>query len=155
VKTIYKIFDIIIMNTLPHDIIREHILPYTYKHQSQELCDDIKSFNICVLYLRRLYYERWKHSFYYEEEADVNWLDNDLSSYLNDDQPTMLGFTDNCIEKYSRIFILKNKDKKLVSNYIDRYISHGTKALSSINIQIGILTPKEREYFISYYCKLL
>jgi len=146
----YKIFNIMYMNRLPIDIIREHILPYTYEPQSKELCDDIKSFNICMLYLRSLYYDRWKHSFHYEEDADMNWLDNDLSSYFNDEQAIMLGFTENCIAKYSRIFALKNKNKKLVTNYIRKYTGYGTKVMNSINIQMGILTPKEREHFILF-----
>ena len=40
------------MNTIPIDIIREHILPYTYDPQSQELCDDIRSFYKCKFYFR-------------------------------------------------------------------------------------------------------
>ena len=146
----YKIFIIMFMNRLPIDIIREHILPYTYEPQSKELCNDIKSFYKCMNYLRLLYYERWKHSFHYEEDADLNWLDNDISRYFNDDQAIMLGFTENCIEKYSRIFRLKNKNTQTVSNYIRTYTGYGTKALTSINIQMGILTPKEREDFILF-----
>ena len=138
------------MNKIPIDIIREHILPYTYKPQPQELCDDIKSFINCKIYLKKLYNERWKDSFYYEEDADVNWLDNDLGRFFNDDRATMLGFTDNCIAKYSLIFGLKNSNRKTVSNYINSHTGYETEVLNSINIQIGILTPKEREEFISF-----
>lgn len=138
------------MNKIPIDIIREHILPYTYEPQSVELCDDIKSFINCKIYLKKLYHERWKDSFYYEEEADVNWLDNDLGRFFNDDRATMLGFTDNCISKYSRIFGLKNSNRKSVSNFINSHTGYKTEVLNSINIQIGILTPKEREEFISF-----
>lgn len=138
------------MNTIPIDIIREHILPYIYEPQSQELCDDIKSFYKCKFYLRNLYYERWKFSFCYEPDADVNWLDNDLTRFLNNDSATMLGFTNNCIQKFSRIFGLKGKNKKTISNYIDKHTGCEAKALNSINIQIGILTPKERQDFISF-----
>ena len=62
----------------------------------------------------------------------------------------MLGYTDNCIAKYSRIFGLKNSNRKSVSNYINKHTGYGSKVLDSINIQIGILTPKEREEFISF-----
>tara|TARA_B100000902_G_C26894862_1_gene709208 strand:+ start:231 stop:662 length:432 start_codon:yes stop_codon:yes gene_type:complete len=138
------------MNTIPIDIIREYILPYTYKPQSQELCDDIKSFYTCKIYLRKLYYERWKHSFYYEPDADINWLDNDLTRFFNNDCATMLGFTNNCIAKFSRIFGLKNKNRKTISNYINKHTGCETNALNSINIQMGILTPEERQSFISF-----
>ena len=138
------------MNTIPIDIIREHILPYTYKPQSQELCHDIKSFYKCKFYLRKLYYERWRSSFYYEPDADINWLDNDLTRFFNNDCATMLGFTNNCIAKFSRIFGLKNKNRKTISNYINKHTGCETKALNSINIQMGILTPEERQSFISF-----
>jgi hypothetical protein len=143
------------MNTIPIDIIREHILPYIYEPQSRELCDDIKSFYKCKFYLRNLYYERWKFSFYYEPDADINWLDNDLTRFLNNDCATMLGFTNNCIQKFSRIFGLKGKNRKTISNYIDKHTGCETKALNSINIQIGILTPKERQDFISFSHSLI
>lgn len=138
------------MNTLPVDIIREHIFPYTYQLQSKELCNDIISFHNCKLHLKKMYYERWKDSFDYEEDADINWLDNDLGRFFNDDRATMLGFTDNCIVKYSRIFGLKNNNRKTVSSYIIHHTGRGSKAADSINIQLGILTPKEREEFISF-----
>lgn len=138
------------MNKIPFDIIREHILPYTYQPQPKELCHDIISFNNSKLHLKKMYYERWKNSFYHEEHADVNWLDNDLGRFFNDDRATMLGFTDNCIAKYSRIFGLKNSNRKTVSNYINSHTGYGSNVLDSINIQIGILTPKEREEFISF-----
>ena len=138
------------MNKIPIDVIREHILPYTYEPQSKELCNDIKSFNKCKHYLKKLYYERWKNDFYYEKDADINWLENDLVSFFNDHRATMLGYTDNCIAKYSRIFGLKNSNRKSVSNYINKHTGYGSKVLDSINIQIGILTPKEREEFILF-----
>lgn len=64
------------MNTLPVDIIREHIVPYTYLPQTKEFCDNVKSFISSKARLRQLYCDRWKDAFHYEENADLNWLDN-------------------------------------------------------------------------------
>ena len=51
---------------------------------------------------------------------------------------------------YSRIFTLQNRNRKTISNYIHKHTGYGTIALNSINIQMGILTPKEREDFILF-----
>jgi hypothetical protein len=59
------------MDKLPIDIIREEILPYTYQPQPKELCNDIRSFYNIRDYLYKLYYNRWLHTFQFEENADL------------------------------------------------------------------------------------
>lgn len=137
------------MNKLPIDIIREKILPYTYQPQSKELCYDIRSFYNIRDYLCKLYYKRWNNAYYYEENADLNWLDNDLGRFCNDDKAMMYGFTDNCIAKYSRIFGLKNSNRKKISNYINK-ITVTSNVIHSINIQIGILNVEERLKLVDF-----
>ena len=78
------------MDKLPIDIIREEIIPYTYTPQPKELCKDIRSFYNIRDYLCKLYYDRWFHTFHYEENADLNWLDNDICRFFNDDIATNL-----------------------------------------------------------------
>ena len=51
------------MNKLPLEVIREHIIPYTYSPQNDELLDDIKSFYIVRNLLLNIYYCRWKEAF--------------------------------------------------------------------------------------------
>lgn len=138
------------MNKLPVDIIREHILPYTYLPQTKELCDDVKSFTSIKTRLRQLYYDRWKDTFQYEENADLNWLDNDLIRFLNDDVATMNGFTDKCVKKYSRLYVLRNSTNEAIFNYIYNHTGSNQTVTYSINLQLGILTPSERDEFTSF-----
>jgi hypothetical protein len=135
---------------LPIEIIRENIIPYTYKLQSKELTHDIQSFNKTKKVLKEIYYIRWKDTFEYETDADLNWLDNDITRFYNEDQATMYGYKNNCIKKYKRLFIL---EKKQLETTI-KYISKRRKAKQSINIQLGLLFPEERNRFIKFALSL-
>lgn len=138
------------MDTLPIEIIREHIVPYTYCPQPKELCQDIKSFINVRDYLHKLYYERWKFSLEYEENADKNWLDNDIGRFMNEDQATMLGYVDSIVNKYSRIFKLFNKDPKEIRSFIEKTTHYSGKVEHSINVQLGILRYDERIKLVDF-----
>ena len=125
-------------------------MPYTYKLQSKELTHDIQSFNKTKQVLKEIYYIRWKDTFEYETDADLNWLDNDIIRFYNEDQATMYGYKNNCIKKYKRLFIL---EKKQLETTI-KYISKRRKAKQSINIQLGLLFPEERNRFIDFALSL-
>jgi len=137
------------MDKLPIDIIREEILPYTYQPQPKELCNDIRSFYNIRDYLYKLYYDRWLHTFQFEENADLNWLDNDICRFFNDDRATMFGYTDNCLNKYKRNFNLKDKTGKEVRDYINKIISC-KNVKYSINVQVGILKCEERLKLVDF-----
>ena len=135
---------------LPLEIIITHIIPYTYEFQTKELINDIHSFYNVKEYLKKVYYERWKNTFEYEINADLNWLDNDINRFFNEDVPTMLGYKNNCIEKYKRLYILHNKKVEK----IHKYISKRRKAIQNINILLGILNPIERIKLIDFALSL-
>jgi hypothetical protein len=135
---------------LPIDIIRENIIPYTYTPQSKELINDIHSFNKTKQYLKEVYYVRWKNTFEYEIDADLNWLDNDIHRFFNEDQATMVGYKNNCIIKYKRLYILQKKQLETTI----KYISKRRKAIQNINIQLGLLVPEERIRFIKFALSL-
>lgn len=88
--------------------------------------------------------------YYYEKKTHLNWLDNELGRFCNDDKPMMYSFTDNCIAKYSRIFGLKNSNRKKISNYIHKITGFTSNVICSINIQIGILNIQERLKLIDF-----
>lgn len=135
---------------LPIEIIRENIIPYTYNPQSKELIYDIQSFNKTNQVLKELYYKRWKDTFEYEINADLNWLENDINRFFNEDQATMYGYKNNCIKKYKRLYILQKKQLETTI----KYISKRRKAKQSINIQLGLLFPEERNRFIKFALSL-
>ena len=135
---------------LPIDIIRENIIPYTYNPQSKELINDIHSFDKTKKVLQELYYLRWKDTFEYEKEADLNWLENDINRFFNEDQATMYGYKNNCLKKYQRLYILEQKQLETTI----KYISKRRKPQQSINIQLGLLFPEERNRFIDFALSL-
>ena len=139
-----------LFNKLPLEIILTHIIPYTYNPQSKELINDIHSFNKTKQYLKEVYYIRWKDTFEYEIDADLNWLDNDIHRFFNEDQATMVGYKNKCIQKYKRLFCLQKKQLETTI----KYISKRRKPQQSINIQLGLLVPEERVRFIKFALSL-
>ena len=139
-----------IFKKLPLEIIFTHIIPYTYNPQSKELINDIHSFYNTKEYLKKVYYLRWKDTFEYEINADLNWLDNDISRFFNENQATMHGYKNKCIQKYKRLYILQKKQLETTI----RYISKRRKAVQNINIQLGLLNPEERIRLIEFSLSL-
>lgn len=134
------------LNRLPIEIIREHIIPYTYNPQPEELCKDIRSFYCVREHLCDAYYERWKNI---EPGEYINWLENDIIRFLNNDKATMWGYTENYIEKISRLYLLKDKNQIEIRLYIHKKVMF-FETKYAINIFLGILTPDERIELIKF-----
>jgi hypothetical protein len=100
--------------------------------------------------LLNIYYHRWKKSFNYEENADLNWLYNDITRFYNDDNPTMFGYTDNCIKKFQRCYMCKDKEANFISKKIHDIMRNCENVNSSINIQLGLLDKDERQKLMSF-----
>ena len=139
-----------LLKKLPDHLIRENIMPFTYNLQNQCILEDIKSFYNTRSYLLNLYYDRWRHTFEYEEYADLNWLDNDISRYMNNDIATMTGYTISNLNKFKRVFLLQNKDYETISKYITLGRGPSNDVKQNINILIGILLPCERNELIEF-----
>ena len=138
------------MNRLPLEIIREHIIPYTYSPQNDQLLDDIKSFYIVRNLLLNIYYYGWKEAFNYEKNADLNWLDNDISRFYNDDNAIMFGYTDNCIKKFKRCYMFKDKEVNFIIKNVNNIMRNCKNVKSAINIQLGLLDKEERQKLLSF-----
>ena len=130
------------MNRLPIEVIREHILPFTYNPQPKEICDDIKSFFNIRKHLCKMYYDRWKDTFEYEENADYNWLENDILRFYNNDIALMNGVHIDYINRYKRLFMLNDKGREDINHLIRLYLRYDSKQM--VNRLLGILTSKER-----------
>ena len=131
-----------ILSRLPLDIIREEIIPFTYNPQPKEICDDIKSFFNIRKHLCSLYYDRWKDTFEYEENADYNWLENDILRFYNNDIALMNGIHIDYINRYKRLFMLNDKGREDINHLITLYLRYNSKQM--VNLLLGILTCKER-----------
>jgi hypothetical protein len=55
---------------------------------------------------------------HFESFKGLNWLDNDIGRFFNDDNPTMFGCTDNCIKKFQRCYMYKDKEANFISKKI-------------------------------------
>ena len=56
-----------ILTTLPNEIVYNHIIPYTYQPQSQNLLIDIKNYSYVLTFLFRFYNEYYIHDYHYKQ----------------------------------------------------------------------------------------
>jgi len=135
----------ILLHKLPVDIVRHHIIPYTYNTQNKKLLDDIQNYYDTKQAIIVLYNESWKK---YLDDPDISeyesneWLINDLFAYSNNYYPGMYGFVKSFYNIFRRLFLKKIKD-------IEKYVSKLEKKPTNtqINIFWGLFTPEERMLF--------
>ena len=128
-----------LLQRIPDDIIRENILPYTYIPQPKELCEDIRDFYVVLNELKSMYETIYKNG--YENEAD-EWLSNDISRFMNEDHPTMLGYTQFYLQFYQRMYQLKNANvNKMISFFVNEELN---ELSTGIQRRLALMTPLER-----------
>ena len=131
-----------IFRNIPHDILREHIFPYSYLPQNPELLDDIRSFVLCRDYLIDLYASTWNNSNY------KLWLTKDILRFLNENVYPHRGFTLNNIMKWKRLFSFHDKSDFIIIQFlVDKY---RTPSYHIFKTCLGILTPSERADLLNY-----
>lgn len=134
------------MNKLPIDIIREHIIPYTYSPQPNDLCNDIRSFKKMYVILTELYEKLYIN---HHPLEDKEWLINDMERWMNNDKPTMFGYTDRYINIIRRIYSLRNKCYAELCIYADNYLNN-QPIQREIQLKLGALKENEREDMLSF-----
>ena len=75
------------MKKIPVHVIIENIIPFTYKVQSKELCEDIQSFSTTLNEIKDIY--KAHHRFLGENEIWQQWLVNDIATFINQGTPTI------------------------------------------------------------------
>ena len=121
---------------LPDDVIREHILPYTYQPQSPLLCADIRSFYNTYNNMSHIY-----SLAYPLHNEGKEWLSNDIARFLNDDFATMCGYRLFYINAYRRMFMNRDKDVDTIIACIQK---NDKTFPNDIKMHIGLMTPQER-----------
>ena len=94
----------------------------------------------------------WEHELPFEEQADRNWLDNDILGFINNNMAMMHGYDKYFYTVLSRSFKyrhIETKDKNEIRKICayTMHFFHG-KVNSGINFWWGLLKPEERERFI-------
>lgn len=140
------IFSNDLLRGLPAEIVREHIIPFTYSPQSAELCEDIRNYFETSTYLYDLYKKRYlvQDTEQSEEqyEEDIEWLSNDITRFLNQDQATMYGYVDFFIQIYKRMYRLQLMNRDEVVPFIERTSLYPIP--TEINKHIALMSPEER-----------
>lgn len=124
------------------------ILKFYYRKQSNELCEDVKSF-VTTRDLLITDYKTYFKTYLYDhiEQNHLDWLANDITAYMNEYLPTMDGYTSNHVNKWKRLFYLKNKTNDEIYN-ITQLAEMKMPVIQDICTRIGILTPEERRHCI-------
>jgi hypothetical protein len=136
------------MHRLSNHLIKEHIIPYTYNPQPKELCDDIKSFYNVRKHLLKIYHDQWEIYFEFEKDADINWLENDILRYYNNDLALMNGYHINFTNKIKKLFMLNKKDDVFVNKIISSILNSNPKRI--INVLLALLTHEERILLVDF-----
>jgi len=144
----------LLLQKIPEDVIRENIIPYTYKTQSKELLDDIISVIYTKEILIELYIKRWNE---WHDENYMDWLSNDISRFFNEDVATMIRYVDSNINKFKRLFKIsyKDYDRKKIINVINKFESPNTLSIFHFNTYLGILTCNERIQFLQFVTEII
>lgn len=141
--------------------LKYYILNYVSNPQSTSLLEDIKSYYNDRFEIICFYQILFDNTVFHPEEW-INWLSNDLYSFMNDYVPTMYGYTPNFYKKMLRIPIIhpyyremffgkKHLDDSDYTYKAYKYILNLNKLHSKqiFNIMFGILKPNERKNFIT------
>jgi len=124
---------------LPMELIHI-ILRYTYRPQHINLLEDVRHYLISLLEIKDIYYNHW---YAIEPGEHLNWLENDVVRYANNDRPTNLGPHIKMQDILGRSFMYN----KLIALPI--YNNYTINVNTSINIFWGLFTVIERKDFIS------
>ena len=161
--------DLTMIKFLPENI-KNHILSYHCRQQSNSLLTDITNFVESKKELERIYYDYFRN---YMTEfnlplEDKYWIINDLIRFLNQNGPTMLYYHDLFYEVFGRNTYLFTKKKisslsrlgrfgscmkthtRIQRSIIDKYIKilDDKDIMTQINLYWGLMTPEERNEMV-------
>lgn len=123
---------------LPLELI-QIILRYTYRQQPKFLLEDVQNYSHSLIEIKDMYYNNW---FQIEPGEHLNWLENDIIRYANNDRLTNLGPHFKMLNILSRSLMYK----KLVEFPIFNNITMSVNTV--INIFWGLFTVAERNKFL-------
>ena len=131
---------------LPIEIIHM-ILKYLRQPQSAILLDDILHFSKTISDITNKYFEKWIIERQSEKDEDINWLENDLIRYANENVPTGICLTPKFVEIMNRLCAVKNATNRMNIFYNYAYSNKHT-AKTRAYILWGLFRPEERDEFI-------
>ena len=132
-----------LLQTLPYDIIINHIIPYTYMTKSHKHLNDIRSYTSDYNTIDN----------YYLFEYNYYILMNDFTLFCNNQRNLIIGINVYFLNIIKRNFILQNKLENEVYSYIDKNFHNNVfkNVERKIKLLWGLLRPKERSHFINEF----
>lgn len=123
---------------MPRDLWRDHILPFAYNVQPRELLADLLSYHSTMVRVRQVYQTLYPTTPETpNEESDRAWLSNDICRFLNDDQPTMLGYVPFYRDVFARLFMNHRTGSLRAPSFL-------SDNFAEIKVAIALLQPHER-----------
>ena len=135
------------MTTIPEDLIRDHILPFTYEPQSSHLCDDIRSYHKTMSSITNIYNTGFTRD-------PIEWLSNDICRFLNNDKPTIYGYVEFYITVFQRIYMYNNLDLDIIRKKVTLMEYTDSLFPRDIKIVVGLLQPNERNELKQFLLKI-
>ena len=129
---------------LPIEIIYM-ILLYLRQPQSAILLKDIASFSKTRTNITNIYYEKWIVVRKFIKGEDINWLENDMILYANENAPTGVGLQPKFKEILNRFCNIKKVSRL---NFYKYACSNNLLAKTRANMLWGLFTTVERNEFI-------
>lgn len=123
---------------MPRDLWRDHILPFAFNVQPRELLADLLSYHSTMARVQRVYrilYPTTPET--PDEDSDRAWLSNDICRFLNDDQPTMLGYVQFYRDVFTRLFMNHRAGPLRAPSFL-------SDNFTEIKVAIALLQPHER-----------
>ena len=142
---------------LPQNI-KDHILSYHCRPQSNSLLIDIKNFVESKKELERIYYDYFCNYMIEFNLAleDKYWIINDLVRFLNQNVPTMIYYHDLFYEVFERnIYLFTRRKTSLIDRLSSCIISHNQVKRKIIDRYIKILDDKNIMTQINLYWGLM
>ncbi len=132
-----------LLQILPHDIVVNHIIPYTYEKQPKILLQDIRSYSSDLDLIDN----------YYMFESNEIILLNDLVRFCNNNIAPVYDVEPRYETILKRHFSMKDKTRLEIKQFVfidfhRRLIVHPER---KIKFLWGLLTPTERTRFFNRY----
>lgn len=124
---------------IPYDVIRRHIIPYTYLSQSKELLRDIRNYKQDINLIESIYYTRYNEFI----------LLTDLLLFHKYNY-NMKCISKNMTELITRHIMLTTLDNNDLNNYMRKF-RNTSRRKRAIKFIWGLMTPDERNKFINDY----
>ena len=137
------------INSLPLELM-EIIRKYTYKPQHKSLSNQIIKLYTLKKLLYSTYSSLYQHELESQPKAIENWIDNDITLYLNEQQGTMYGYRQTICDVLSRNYVFNTKDK--IIDYLNKH-NICMDAKTNVNIFLSLLNNNDIKKLLIYINK--